>query len=193
MAERRTESLLQKAGPLPIVALLFLMAGGLALLGHSGSQVRTSILAATLADLKPIHAGVSVDGEAVHWLRRVELGDKVGTDADGRARLRLDDGSSAVLDRDTRLVVTAKGFRLEQGRAYLSSPVGAHPLIELSGMSVLLSGASVGLELRGGRISAFSADGELTVRGPDGKQAHLGTGETARLAGRAVKVAPDRT
>jgi hypothetical protein len=75
-------------------------------------------LSATLADLKPVHAGVSVGGERVQWLRRVALGDKLVTDADGRARLRLDDGTSAVLDRNTTLVMTAKGFRLEQGRAH---------------------------------------------------------------------------
>lgn len=185
------ERWLTNAGPLPIVGLLFALAGALVWLGRSAHHTQSQV-AATLADLKPVHAGVNVGAESVRWLRRVALGDRVSTDADGRARLRLDDGSAAVLDRDTRLVLTAKGLKLEQGRVYLSSPSGAHPLIELAGLSVLPSGGSVGLELRGERVSAFSADSELTVRGPDGKEARVNAGETARLTGGALKVAPER-
>src|SRR5262249_11915548 len=36
------------------------------------------------------------------------------------------------------------------------------------------------------------ADSELTVRGPDGKAAHVNAGETARLVQGVVKVAPER-
>jgi len=191
VAEQRFERFLRNAGPLPIVALLFAISGGLVLMGRAFHQT-SSALSATLADLKPVHAGVSVGGQSVQWLRRVALGDKLVTDADGRARLRLDDGTSAVLDRNTSLVITAKGFRLEQGRAHLTSPNGSHPVIELGGLSVLASGGSAGLELRGERTSVFSADSELTVRGPDGKEAHLNAGETARLTQGSVKVAPER-
>jgi Mg-chelatase subunit ChlD len=191
VAERRFARFLHNAGPLPVVALLFALAGGLVLIGNAFRK-SSGALSATLADLKPVHAGVSVGGQRVSWLRRVALGDKLVTDADGRARLRLDDGTSAVLDRNTSLVITAKGFRLEQGRAHLTSPNGSHPVIELAGMSVLASGGSAGLELRGERISVFSADSELTVRGPDGKEAHLNAGETARLTQGTVKVAPER-
>ena len=142
--------------------------------------------------MKPVHAGVMVGGESVQWLRRVSLNERVTTDADGRARLRLDDGTAAVLDRNTTLVITAKGFRLEQGRAHLTSPSGSHPQIELGGMLVLPSGGSAGLELRAQKISVFSADSELTVRAPDGKELRVGTGETARLTQGVVKVAPER-
>jgi len=191
VAESRYARALQNAGPLPIVALLCALAGGLLLLGSAQEQAGTG-LTATLADLKPVHAGVAVGGQSVHWLRRVALGDKLVTDADGRARLRLDDGTSAVVDRSTVLVVTARGFRLEQGRAHVVSPTGAHPVLELGGLTVLPSGGSVGLERRGERTSVFSADSELTVRGPDGKEAHLDAGQTARLAAGAVKIAPER-
>jgi len=57
---------------------------------------------------------------------------------------------------------------------------------------VLASGGSAGIELRGERISVFSADSELTVRGPDGKETRLSAGESARLLQGAVKVAPER-
>lgn len=191
MAEKRFERALTAAGPLPIVALLFAISAGFMLTGRAFHRTQSS-LAATLADLKPVHAGVSVGGESVQWLRRVALGDKLATDADGRARLRLDDGTGAVLDRDTALVITEKGFRLERGRAHLTSPSGAHAIVELGGMTVWLSGGSAGLELRGDKTRVFSADSELTVRGPDGKEAHVNAGETARLTQGAVKVAPER-
>lgn len=191
MVERSFQRWLTLAGPLPLVALLFAIAGGLVLVGQRAHH-NEGKLSATLADLKPVHAGVSVGGDSVRWLRRIARGDRVATDDDGRARLRLDDGTSVVLDRATRLVLTEKGLKLEQGRAYLTSPTGAHPLIELGGLSALPSGGSIGLELRGERTSVFSADSELTVRGPDGKEARLGGGETARLSGGVVKVAPER-
>jgi hypothetical protein len=191
VAEPRFSRALQSAGPLPIVALLFALAGGLLLLARTFHQPGAG-LSGTLADLKPVHAGVTVGGQSVNWLRRVGVGDKLVTDADGRARLRLDDGTSAVLDRNSALVLTPKGFRLEQGRAHLQSPSGAHPVIELGGLILLASGGSAGLELRGERTRVFAADSELTVRGPDGKEAHLNAGETAQLVQGAVKVAPER-
>jgi hypothetical protein len=185
------ERALRTAGPLPIVGLLFVIAAVLVMVGQAAHRTHGS-LAATLADLKPVHAGVTVGGQRVQWLRRVTLDDRVATDAEGRARLRLDDGSTAVLDRNTSLVVTPKGFKLEQGRSHFTSPSGAHPAIELSGLQVLVSGGSVGLELRGSKVSVYSADSELTLRGPDGKEHHVGAGETARLVQGAVKVAPER-
>src|SRR4051812_9650898 len=162
------------------------------LLGRAFHQTSASVLSATLADLKPVHAGVSVGGQSVQWLRRLKLDDKLATDADGRARLRLDDGTAAVLDRNTTLVITAKGLRLEQGRLHLTSPTGAHPVVELGGLTVLSSGGTAGPERRGGRPRVFSADSELTVRGPGGKEAHVNAGETARLEQDQVKVAPER-
>lgn len=191
MAESRFQRAWVAAGPLPIIALLFAISGGLLLLGHTFHREQGAAVA-TLGDLKPVHAGVTVGTERVQWLRRLALGDKVTTDADGRARLRLDDGTSAVLDRSTTLVVTPQGFRLEQGRAHVTSPNGAHPLIELGALRVLPSGGSVGLERRGEKTSAFSVDSELTVKGADGKEQRVTAGQTARLAGEAVQVAPER-
>jgi tetratricopeptide (TPR) repeat protein len=191
VAEPRWHRALQSAGPLPIIGLLLAISLGLVLLGRSTHETQRSVVA-TLADLKPVHAGVTVDAERVPWLRRVALNERVATDADGRARLRLDDGSTAVLDRNTALVITAKGFKLEQGRAYLTSPNGAHPRIEVGPLLVLSSGGSAGLERREQKLSVFSADSELTVRGPDGQERQVGAGETARLVQGVVEVAPER-
>ncbi len=191
MAESRVSRALTAAGPLPIVALLCAIAATFVLIGESCSKTQGALLA-TLADLKPVHAGVTVGRERVQWLRRVSLDDEVATDADGRARLRLDDGTAVVLDRNTSLRMTAKGFQLTQGRAYVTAPSGAHPQIELVELTALPSGGSVGLERRGAKTQVFSADSELSVRGRDGKEQRVGAGETARLDGGAIKVAPER-
>jgi tetratricopeptide (TPR) repeat protein len=191
VAEKRVESRWVTAGPLPIVALLFVVAAGLVLLGRAFHREQGTAVA-TLGDLKPVHAGVTVGTERVQWLRRLALGDKVTTDADGRARLRLDDGTSVVLDRRTVLVVTPKGFRLEEGRAYVTAPSGAHPRIELGELSALPSGGSVGLERRGEKTSAFSVDSELTVQASGGKEQTVTAGQTARVVSGVVQVAPER-
>ena len=192
MAERRFERFLQQAGPLPIIGLLLALGAALVLLSRFAARPQKT-LAATVADLKPIHAGVAVNGEGVHWLRRVQRDDKITTDGDGRARLRLDTGASAVLDRNTALVVQASGFVLESGRAHLTSPPGESAGVDVGGLSVLLRGGSAGLDRRGDKVSIFAADGELTVRGPSGEDVRVGTGETARLVDGKVQVAPERS
>jgi hypothetical protein len=190
-AQSRLERALITAGPLPVVGLLMALAVGLVAIGHAFHSSHSE-LASTLGDLKPVHAGVAVGAEPVTWLRRVSLGERVLTDEDGRARLRLDDGTRSVLDRKTELAMTAKGFRLKEGRAFVKTPSGAHPELELLGVTVLPSGGSVGLDLRGGKLSVFSADSELTLKGPDGKPVHVNAGETARLRDNQLKVAPER-
>jgi tetratricopeptide (TPR) repeat protein len=192
VAERRWQRALHQAGPLPLVALLLAMAASLVIGGRSCSSQRVQ-LASTVADLKPVHAGVTVSGERVQWLRRVGLGDRLATDQEGRARLRLDDGTTAVLDRDTSLVLTAKGFRLEQGRAHITSPTGSHPELQLADLTVLISGSSAALELRGERQSVFSADGELTLRSKGSSELRAKAGETARMVEGKLKVGPERT
>lgn len=191
MAERRFADAWRLAGPLPMVALLLAIGATFVLVERACSKDH-GVLAATLGDLKPVHAGVTVGGARAQWLRRVGLGDRIATDADGRARLRLDDGTSVVLDRETSLVLTAQGFRLERGRAHVTSPTGSRPVIDLADLAVLLSGSSAGLELRGERLAVFSADGELTLRDKDGKERRARAGETARVVQGELKVAPER-
>ena len=73
-------------------------------------------LVPTMADLSAVHAGVSAGGQDVRRLTRLRLGDTVETDGDGRARLRLDDGTVLLVDRNTKLRLTEGGADLEQGR-----------------------------------------------------------------------------
>ena len=104
-------------------------------------------LVATTGDLSAVHAGVRVGDEQVMRLQRVSVGDVVETDADGRARLRLDDGTGVVLDRSTKVALTPKGLRVDAGRAFLQGVAGARAEIDLGdGALAIVSGATAAVE-----------------------------------------------
>jgi Mg-chelatase subunit ChlD len=190
VVESRFQRFMRAAGPLPFVGLLALLGLAFALAAHRADKGRPA-LTATVADLKPVHAGVLVAGERVTWLRRMAAGERVLTDADGRARLRLDNGMTAVVDHDTRVSTNRHGLTLEAGRLHVTSPQGSASEIVAGGLTVLLSGASAGLDHRGDNVSAYAIDGELTVRG-QGKEARVNAGQTAHFSGGELKVSPER-
>ena len=103
-------------------------------------------LAATAADLSAVHAGVTVAGAEVRKLTRVAVGQTVATDEDGRARLRLDDGTAIVLDRATELSLTDKGITLARGRIFVEGAPGARTEIGLGEATALISGAVAAAE-----------------------------------------------
>ena len=165
----------------------------------------------TTADLQPIHVGVIAAGTQVRQVERVSTGDRVATDATGRARLRLDDGTSFVIDRATTLVLEAYGVVLEEGRVFVTSPDGVHSRVDVAGASVILSGSSAAFArladaeteteaaTEAEAASVFSVDGELTLSTPGAGQAapsevQVRSGETARISrgGAAVEVKPER-
>jgi Flp pilus assembly protein TadD/Mg-chelatase subunit ChlD len=155
----------------------------------------------TTADLQPIHVGVTSGGTQVRQVERVAPGDRVSTDGTGRARLRIDDGTSLVLDRATTLLLEPSGVVLETGRLFVTSPAGVHTRIGVAGASVAMSGASAALSLTEGAESAsvFSVDGDLTVLAtlPEQTEATehaVRSGETAHIGlnSGAVEIKPER-
>ncbi|MGC4092814.1 MAG: VWA domain-containing protein [Polyangiaceae bacterium] len=190
MTERRLARLWLLGGPLPLIALLLVLSAAL-LLGARRCGAPKGELLATLGDLKPVHAGVSVGAERVNWLRRLALGERVATDADGRARLRLDDGLGAVLDRDSRVLLGPKGLVLESGRLHVTSPLGVRSEVVLGELAITMSGAVAGLEHRAGKLKAYVADGELSVRA-FGREERVHSGETARIENGKLEIVPER-
>ena len=91
-----------------IVGSLVIIVATVLLLRGQGERGPTQPLIATVADVQAVHSSVTTSGTAVHKTRRLSVGDVVTTDNDGRARLRLDDGTSLVVDRETNLKLTAK-------------------------------------------------------------------------------------
>ncbi|MCC6554841.1 MAG: VWA domain-containing protein [Polyangiaceae bacterium] len=176
-----------------IAASLAIIAATALLIGGSGRPAASRPLAPTVADLQAVHAGVTAAGGAVRGpIRRLSVGDVVETDADGRARLRLDDGTAIVIDRDTRLSITEAGVDLARGRIYIQGAPGARAEIATGGATAILSGADAGVE-RSREDAAiariYAPRDELTVRAKKGELT-VHAGETASVRGEDVTVAP---
>ena len=175
-----------------IVASLVVVAATVWLIRRT-SPTLSEPLAATIADLSAVHSGVSAGGADVRKLRRLQEADVVETDDEGRARLRLDDGTAFVIDRNTRLTITKTGIALAHGRVFVQGALGARTEIDLEGAVGIVSGASAGIErTRGGAASLYAASAEITVRA-GGAESTVHAGETAQVSGGKVTVAPARS
>ncbi|UQA59312.1 VIT domain-containing protein [Polyangium aurulentum] len=164
------------------------------LLRGGGERQPSQPLVPTVADLQAVHAGVSAAGAPVQRTRRVSVGDVVETDADGRARLRLDDGTALVIDRGTKIEITKAGARLEHGRIFVQGALGARTEIDLGAAVGIVSGANTGVERPKSATSTaklYAANEEITVRA-GGAEKTVRAGETATVNGDKVTVAPER-
>lgn len=179
----------ERPWPLIVLILVCIAAGvGAILLMPKPKKPTVTALVSTSADLLPVHARVFVGGEPVRELRRLAVGDVVSTDAGGRARLRLDAGTSLVLDGETKLSLTEDGLRLDQGRVFvLVSP--SKTVIDVGSGSLAIVESAVGIERRE-RTRAYVASGEITARSA-GREMGVKTGETADLT-KELSVAPER-
>ena len=173
----------------PLVVLLslaLLVASGL--LGCSDEMK----VGATVADLQVVHEGVQLDGRDVLRVHRLSEGMVVETKPDGRARLRLDDGTMVIVDGATKLMVSAGHGRLDLGRIFVVGGLGARTTFELGEATVTMTGGHAGIERRqDAPAEVYAASGELVVRVGD-KDSAVRTGESATIEGTTVKVAPER-
>ncbi|MBL9023364.1 MAG: VWA domain-containing protein [Myxococcales bacterium] len=179
--------------PTLLIALIvaFLVLGMVAiLLTPKAARPVEAELVATIADLSPVHAGVTAAGETVRELRRLADGDVIETDADGRARLRLDTGATVVLDGSTKLSVTMGGVRVERGRVFLQGSAAPTTLDLGEGASVRMVGGAAGVERRD-KTKVYVANGELVARAGE-KESTVRVGETVTFEGGAAAVGPER-
>ena len=171
-----------------IVIIALLASTGL---GGCGDEVSVS---ATVADLQVVHEGVQLDAEDVLQVHRVAQGGVIETKPEGRARLRLDDGTNVIIDGGTKLMAMAGQIRLDQGRLFVVGGVAARTLIEMGEATVTMTGGHAGLERPAKdptKASVYAASGELVVRAGD-KDHPVQTGESAQIDGKDVKVGPER-
>ena len=154
-------------------------------------------LVPTLGDLQAVHAGVSVGGADVRKERRLTAGDAVETDAEGRGRLRLDDGTVVLLDASTRLEVKGGGegaalsLAVTKGRVFVQGAPGARASIDVGGVTALVSGADAGIERTAQSAKVYVSTAEITVRS-EGKETTVRAGDTATVNAGKVTVAPER-
>ncbi len=153
---------------------------------------RARALSPTVADIEVVHSGVSVDGAPGVGAMRVGVKAVVVTDAEGRARLRLDDGTTAVLDRDTEIVFTEKGMSLKRGRMFVVGAADARTELAVAEASAVVSGANCGLDVSDGKAHLYAANEEIVISA-GGKEHKVRAGELATISGAAVEVTPAKT
>jgi len=166
----------------------------LTLLVVFASCKKDGTIEASVADLQVVHEGVSLNGSDRLQTHRVGDAGVIETKPEGRARLRLDDGTVAIVDGNTKVTLTAGTLRLERGRLFLVGAIGARTTIELGEASAIMTGGHAGIERDAQdtkKASVYAASGELVVQAA-GKDHTVQTGETASIEGTVVKVAPAR-
>jgi tetratricopeptide (TPR) repeat protein len=139
-----------------------------------------------------MHAEVVVRGMEVRGSARLADGDDVKTGPDGRARIRLDDGTLVVVDAATEFTLHGARITLDRGRLFVQTGAASHTEVAFGAATTTMVSSAAAFErgAAGGSQRVYCAQGEL-VLGVAGKQQHVASGETATLSGDAVKVAPE--
>jgi hypothetical protein len=165
------------------------MVGLVALAPLAAACRRNTAITETVAQVDPLRAGVTVTGGpagAVSGLTRLVPGAAVGTDAQGRALVRLDHGEVLLLDHDARVtVLDGRRVRLEAGRVWMTGAAGAEP--------GTLDVGEAALRLQDARASVVRDAQGVTVDVVRGEVAYnLGPHRGAVRAGERGTLRPDR-
>ncbi len=174
-----------------LLGILIIALAAVGLWKLSVAAAPTVDVRATIAEVQTVHPELSVDGQGVRGVRRLPVGSRVTTGNDGRARARLDDGTTIVIDRASDLTITEAGLRLDKGRLFVQSGPGAKTQLDVAGSKAFLAGASAALGVAEGKGTVFCASGELTVRASTEAEHRLSSGETASIDGATLTVAPE--
>lgn len=144
----------------------------------------------TVAEVQAVHADVRIQGKTIQETTRVAVGNTIETSEDGRGRIRLDNGTNVVLDRSTRITLTAEGLQLDRGRIMIQGTAGANTSLQAAGATVLLSNAVIAASIEDKGARFYCPSGEATVR-KDGDKRIL-SGETAIVENGNIKVEPEK-
>lgn len=146
---------------------------------------------ASVADLSVVHPGVRVNDAERRGLARLAPGQRVETDAQGRARVRLDDGTLVLIDRATQLTVDDAKVSLNRGRLFVEGVLGARAEISVGDVKVRPGAARVGFDRREGPARVYAASDEIVVVAPGGEH-KVRSGESAVIEGATVTVRPEK-
>ena len=177
-----------------LAASILAIVGTVLLLRAEAPALRRPLVP-TVADIGAVHAGVTAAGVPVRRTQRLAAGDAVETDATGRARVRLDDGTAVVVDRSTRLSVREARHRagsrpdLRPGRGRERRPHRDRP--RRGDRRSRAAPTSAWSARPGARRSTWR-----TRRSPcaaeEGVETTVRAGDTATVSGGKVTVAPER-
>lgn len=119
----------------------------------------------TAAEVARVRGSVQVGEDAVDRTARILEGGRVDTAADGRARIRFDEGASALLDGTSRLAVAdADNAELSAGRIFLDVPPGPPFTLRAGRSELRVTDAQVSVESHGERLIVDVLRGELSYR-----------------------------
>ncbi|MEZ4221283.1 MAG: VWA domain-containing protein [Polyangiaceae bacterium] len=172
---------------LVILAALAAMAFGV----YRLTRKHVDVLPHSVADVEVVHAGVTVAQVDARGRTRASEGDSVATDADGRARVRLDDGTLLLMDRDTVVELAAEGVRLQKGRAFAFARGQGGARLNVGKAQVFAKDANVALQVEADGARVYSANEEITLSAA-GREHKVRAGESAQLRGEEVQVVPEK-
>src|SRR6188508_981285 len=120
--------------------------------------------ATTLGDVRAVHADVRIGEHLVQGRERLSDGQRLLTGPEGRARVRLDDGTLVAVDANTALAVHGHTLELESGRVFVQGGPAAHTDVTLGKVSTTVSSSAVAFERRGAASKIYCAQGEVALR-----------------------------
>lgn len=146
----------------------------------------------TVGDIHAVHAEVRVGDDEVRGRARISDGSAVSTAADGRARVRLDDGTLVVVDSNTKLTISKRDVAVEAGRVFIRGGPHSKVQVKVGDIATSVSSSAAAFARPAGAASkVYCSDGELMLSHGE-KQTRVGSGETATLDAKGVSVAPER-
>lgn len=164
--------------------------GGLGMFSRGPQKVDIGAMSTTVGDIKALHAEITVHGREVRGDARLHDGDDVKTGPDGRARLRLDDGTVLVVDGNTEISLKKERVVVARGRVFVQAGATARTEVALRDSVTRVVSAAAAFEASESVGKVYCARGEL-VATIGGRSAHVQSGETATLMGAEAKVAPE--
>lgn len=175
-----------------VVGTIVLLSVGAMFLSRPKQVELTTAPRATVGDIAPVHAGVKLGEEDIRAPRRIERDQRVETDPTGRARIRLDGGTTLLLDGGAAVSSLGPKPRIERGRVFVEAFEATTLRVATKGdAELVISASNVAIDLRGDTPAIYAAKGDATLR-VGGVEKALHEGDTARIEGSEVKIAPEK-
>lgn len=149
-----------------------------------------SVAASTAAEVGVVRGRLEVEQEPVPVRTRVEPGAHVKTLADGRGRLRFDEGTRALLDADTELEIRdGGGARMVRGRVFFDAPSGEPFVLETARGQLRFADAQIAVTAQGDTVRVDVLRGSLAHR-TEGHRGVVDSGQRLVLSNAAPRVEP---
>jgi tetratricopeptide (TPR) repeat protein len=168
-------------------------ATGVAVAVQQPSTVKQALNRATTGDLETIHSAVSINGEPSRGIARVAEGDTISTELSGRARLRLAEGVTALLDVSSELRLDKGVLSLTRGRLFVDSPEGRVISVRAGDVDARVTAAKVamGRDPKQDRTHLYCAQGEVMLS-QKGAPSRVESGESATVANAKLTIEPEK-